>query len=367
MAFRRAVAGVAAGAAGLGVYSTQRAHADEASVRFPGHTETAAEFKIPMLGFGTACLGDSASVEKAVLAALERGYRNIDTALLYRSQEGIAAALAKTDVPREEIFVTTKIAFYPRPGFLSKLFGYPSSLPKNVHNVKGDEKAAMAFCLKELKQSYVDLTLIHTPCTTWLELWTGFVPHYTGLMKIVPGFVSNLLVFLGSTACWVLGNGYEERKASWLAMEALKAEGATRAIGVSNYTVAQLEELKTYANEMPVVNQLEMHPLYPRKDVIAWCQKNNIAVTAYGHHVVFPALDSLPKEDLDFTATSPLLLKWIMEQGVTVVPRSKNPDHMAENAKVFGWKLTDAQKAVIKSIETNTPYYWNVEGVPTRK
>eukprot|EP01061_Rhynchopus_euleeides_P010584 TRINITY_DN2006_c0_g8_i1.p1 TRINITY_DN2006_c0_g8~~TRINITY_DN2006_c0_g8_i1.p1 ORF type:complete len:369 (+),score=136.06 TRINITY_DN2006_c0_g8_i1:2-1108(+) len=366
MASRRALVGVVGVGAGLAVQQGL-ARADEGVHWMPGPpaTETAKDFPIPVLGFGTAALGDFETTYRSVLSALEAGYRHLDTALLYCSHTAIAEAVKKSGIPREELFITTKVAFYPERGTLSELLGYPAVLSCVPENSKGSERAGLTRSLKELDTKYVDLCLVHNPCTTFLELWTGFIPHYWGLMGSIPLAVANLGLFIGGLIASISGSGYEARKASWLEMEKLQAEGLTKAIGVSNYTVAHLEEMKKYATVKPAVNQLELHPLYPRSDIVEYCQKNGIVVTAYGHHVVFPKVQALPEEDRDFTSTAPLVLKWITEQGVTVIPRSSNPQHIRENMLIFGWSLSPMQKAMFESIKSNTPHYWNCDVVPS--
>ena len=331
--------------------------------------EVAKQFAIPMLGLGTAAMGDTDVVERSVLHALEAGYRHIDTALLYESHAGIAGALQKSDVAAEEVFLTTKVGFFPA-GDPPPLLGYPVALHYRPENTKGRERDGCLLSLQQLGVPRVNLLLVHNPATTWLEIWAGYLPHLSGLLRQWPRALTDVLSAFGAFVCrhiWRGGAaGFADRRRSWLAMEQLLAEGKTEAIGVSNYTVEQLEEMKQYATVMPKVNQIELHPLFPREELVRYCHANGIAVTAYGHHVALDALEALPAEDLDFTAASPLLLKWIVDRGVSVIPRSCNPQHMAENAQIFGWTLSPLQTASLAAIGTDLPYYWDPTVVPAR-
>eukprot|EP00755_Sulcionema_specki_P027975 Sspe_Gene.1826::Locus_607_Transcript_1_1_Confidence_1.000_Length_1111::g.1826::m.1826 len=236
----------------------------------------------------------------------------------------------------------------------------PPKLPPFIdENVKGKEREALDRSLKEMNVDYVDLCLIHTPCTSTLELWTAFLPHAWGLVGLVPLFVVKGFMALASP--FLRSPGYEARKASWEALERLQEEGKCRAIGVSNYEVKHLEEMLTYAKVLPAVNQIEMHPKYPREDVVRWCHDHGIAVTAYGHHV---CIDDLQKK-YPAESASPLLLRWITERGVTVVPRSQNPDHIKENATITV-PLKPEQRDAIAAISSDQPHYWNTSVCPAK-
>ena len=313
----------------------------------------AKEHPIPLIGLGTAILKEKS--EDAVLSALESGYRAIDTALLYDSHIPVGKALSKTDVPREEIFVTTKVGFFPTA---TCFLGQPANLPFCVENTKGEEHKGVDLSLKELGLDYVDLCLIHTPATTPAEIWTAFLPHYGGLMKRVPFWVCDASMAI-MTVFLKLGvdHGYETRKKSWENMLELKKEGKCKAVGVSNYEVSHLEEMLKYTNELPAVNQIEMHPRYPRTDVINWCRERGVAVTAYGHHVCF---------EHQTETDSPTLLKWITEQGVSIVPRSGNPDHIKQNIEALKSSLTAAERIQLASVFSDRSYYWNTKVIPAR-
>jgi diketogulonate reductase-like aldo/keto reductase len=180
--------------------------------------------EMPMLGLGTWKAKDGDEVEQAVLWALEAGYRLIDTAKIYGNEQGVGSAIAKSKIPREEIFLTTKL--------WNEDQGYESALK------------AVDGSLSRLNVAYVDLYLIHWPTT-------------------------NLTV------------GENRRQETWKAMEEILHSGKAKAIGVSNFTITHLEEMKAYANIPPAINQVEFHPFLFQKDLLDYCQKSNIALEAY--------------------------------------------------------------------------------------
>jgi len=248
--------------------------------------------KIPRLGLGTYRANAGGEVEAAVIAALLTGYRSFDTASLYANEQGVGHALAESGMPREEIFIASKM--------WNDEQGYDATL------------AAFEASLKRLRLSYLDLYLVHWPMPQTPE--------------------------------------------TWRAMERLLDEGAVRAIGVCNHLECHLERLLAGANVAPMVNQYEMHPWLTQLPLLHYCQERNIVVEAWA-----PAMRgraSTVPELLDIatrhgkTAVQ-IALRWSLQKGTVVIPKSVNVRRITENADVFGFVLSDEEMAVIDSLDRN--------------
>ena len=239
---------------------------------------------MPMLGLGVYDMHHR-EAELAVSEALEIGYRLIDTAAMYQNEAEIGKVINGSSIPRSEIFLTTKL--------------------NNTDH--GFEKAIKAFgkSLKTLQQDYVDLYLIH----------------------------------------WPIKNG---RKDSWKALEKLYEEGSVRAIGVANYNVAMLKELKSSGSIVPAVNQVEFSPWLFQKDLLNYCFKNKIQLQAYspitrGLKFNDPGLINLTKKYQKTAAQ--LVLRWHLEHGVSPIPKSSKKGRLLENfdANFFKLEAADVQ------------------------
>lgn len=255
---------------------------------------------IPILGLGTyKLIGETA--RKAVKTALDVGYRHIDTASRYGNQREIGAVVAASDVPREEIFITSKIW--------------------HTNLRPADLRAEFDQTLNELQTDYLDLLLIHWP--------NSDIP------------VSETLE----------------------AMYVLKREGRVRAVGVSNFTISHLHEVVD-AGFHPAVNQVEYHPSLHQEDLRSFCQDNDIVVTAYsplaqGHDLDLPVIKSLAKKYNRSAAQ--VILNWLMSKGIVVIPRSSNPDYIRDNFNAIEWTLDPSDIARIDEIDAhnriiNPPY-----------
>lgn len=251
---------------------------------------------IPTVGLGTSRLR---SVTDTVLTALVVGYRHIDTAKMYGNEEEIGEALTETDVPREEIFVTTKL--------WRDDLGYDSAL-ENVE-----------VSLKRLGLTYVDLYLIH---------WPG-PPEWT-----------------------------DRRKETWRAMEELYGQGLAKAIGVSNYTVHHMQEVEAYANVPPMVNQIEFHPfLYQaQRDIHTYCRERGIVVTSYSPLMRGNELDNTLVEHMakkyNRSATQ-VLLRWNIQHGNVIIPKASSREHLAENIDIFDFEITGEDMEQLDTIGGN--------------
>ena len=253
---------------------------------------------IPQVGLGVwqAARGDT---KRAVLAALKIGYRHVDTARIYGNEEDVGEAVRESGIPREQIFVTTKLWNDDQ--------GYDKGL------------RAAGKSLERLGLDYVDLYLIHWP---------------------------------------VAGR----RKDSWRALEELKADGRAKAIGVSNYLVPHLEELTGYAKELPDVNQIELHPFLQHRETRAFCTKHGIVVEAYspltsGERLMDPGITKVAKRVGKTNAQ--VLLRWGIQHGLVTLPKSVQEKRIAENADLFGFTLDDAAMRDLDALEDGGATGWD--------
>ena len=233
--------------------------------------------EIPQVGFGLYKMEPGQEAEQSVLWALEAGYKHIDTASRYKNEEDVRRAIKKSGIPREEIFVTTKL-----------------------WNDDFDEpKKALNLSLEKLGLKYVDLYLIHWP---------------------VPG----------------------KRLKAWKAMEGFLEEGKCRAIGVSNCAVHHLKEFLENCSVPPAVNQVEFHPWLYQKELLEFCKSKNIVVEAYspltrGEKLSDPKILEIAKK---YSKTSAqVILRWGIQHGIVVLPKSKTKERIKENLDVFDFSL----------------------------
>lgn len=245
---------------------------------------------MPRVGFGTYKLTEPGTVEAAVTAALETGYRSIDTASLYGNEVEIGTAIAASAVPREEIFLTTKV-WNDEQGYDETLRAFDRSLDR-------------------LGTDYVDLYLVHWPRRQTPE--------------------------------------------TWRALEHLYAEGRARAIGVCNHLQHHMEELLRTAKVRPMVNQYEMHPWLQQPALLEYCKRERIVVEAWA-----PIIKGRANEDPQLVAiagrhgktAAQVCLRWELQQGVVVIPKSSHPARIAENADLFDFELSDEEMALVATLD----------------
>lgn len=247
---------------------------------------------MPRLGLGTADAAEGSVVEDAVTHALNIGYRGVDTASIYVNEQGVGRALKASGLPRDEVFVATKVWNSDQ--------GYKSTL------------AACERSLARLGLDYVDLYLVHWPDP-------------------------------------------ERARDTWRAMEKLHATNKVRTIGVCNHLIHHLEGLLSFANVPPAVNQIEHHPRLQRPDLRRFCAAHQIIVQAWGPLMLgqvagIPELVEVGQRHGKTAAQ--VSLRWILQNGVTAVPKSVHTDRLVENAGVFGFALTGEEMATIDRLDT---------------
>lgn len=254
--------------------------------------------KIPCIGYGTFLMDDAAA-EKTVIDAVNAGYRHIDTASYYGNETGIGAAVRNCGVPREELFVTSKLWNDDQ--------GYDATL-------KAFDKT-----MNKLGLDYLDLYLIHWPAPAKIR------------------------------------DRYREyNRETWRAFEKLYNEGRIKAIGVSNFLVHHLKPLMEAAEIQPMVNQLELHPAYPQREIVNFCKENDILVEAWSPLMRGRALDNPLLLELSKKygkSVAQLLVRWCVQYGVLPLPKTQNPGRMAENADVFGFELSTEDVKKMRELE----------------
>lgn len=242
--------------------------------------------EMPRLGLGTYKSAEGGDVERAVAYALEIGYRAIDTASMYGNERGIGRALAASGVPRDAVFLASKV--------WNDEQGYDATLE------------AFGRSLERLGTDYLDLYLVHWPRPQTPE--------------------------------------------TWRAMERLLAEGSVRAIGVCNHLQHHLERLFSVAEVPPMVDQYEFHPWLQQPDLLAWCQEHDVVVQAWapvmrGHAGEVPALVEIAERHAKTPAQ--VALRWILQKGATAIPKSVHRERIAENADLFDFSLSDDEMRAI--------------------
>lgn len=249
--------------------------------------------KMPQFGLGVYKVEKGAVVFNTVKTALNDGYRSIDTAAFYDNEEGVGEAIKESGIPREEIFVTTKV--------WNSDHGYEETLK------------AFELSRKKLDLDYIDLYLIH----------------------------------------WPVKGKYLE---TWKAMEKLYQDGKVRAIGVSNFHIHHLQDLMAHSNEKPVVNQVELHPLLNQTELRKFCKENNIAVESWSPLARGAVLDdSVLRSIAEKYGKTPaqVVIRWHLQNDLIVIPKSITPARIKENADVFDFELTNDEIHRIDGLNQN--------------
>lgn len=257
--------------------------------------------KMPSIGFGTYKSGNDEDTAKIVKCALDTGYRMIDTASFYGNETGIGNGIKESKVKREDIFLVTKL----------------------WNNDHGYEKTIEAFnkSLEKLQTEYIDLYLIHWPNKLNAETWRAF--------------------------------------------EYLYKTEKVKAIGVCNFKIGHLEELKKSAEIMPMVNQVELHPHNTKGDMLNYCNKNNIQLVAwspimrgriFSNELIISLAEKYKK------TIAQIVLRWHIQRGVIPIPKSSNEARIRENLDIFNFELSNEDMDALTSLDEG--YDASVSGVP---
>ncbi|MNI07764.1 Glyoxal reductase [compost metagenome] len=245
---------------------------------------------MPWLGFGVWKMEDGDQVISSVKAALAAGYRSIDTAAIYGNEAGVGQAIRESGIPREELFITTKV-WNAEQGYESTLKAFEESRRK-------------------LGLDYLDLYLIHWP-------------------------------------------GKDKYKDTWKALGKLAQDGLTRAIGVSNFKEHHLESLLADSDIVPAVNQVEFHPRLAQKSLQAYCKQKGIQLEAWSPLMQGKLLDEPTLIELAAKyekSVSQIILRWDLQSGVVTIPKSANEQRIKDNADIFNFELQAEDIAAIDAL-----------------
>jgi len=347
---------------------------EHGKLTFPFTAQNTQIGSIPRIGFGTGTLlGDECVA--SVRSAIRAGYRMIDTSLLYNNQESVGQAIreaiAAGEVTREELFITTKVAFFPADAKLGNnafagIFGRFHS-----ENVKGFDStsAAVQLCLDKLGLSYVDLVLIHNPATNLTEFDAAGVGHFFELAGNTPRVFSEeerALIMKHRLAKVKIDRQKAEaaRAATWKALEDARQSGKAKFIGVSNYCCELVTAMKRYATVLPCVNQMEMHPRYASPEMRALAKDMGFVITAYGSgNSVKVEQNATVKEIAKRNGMTPtgVVLRWTLQKGAVVIPRSGSVEHIVENitAAEPSKVLDSKDMATLDAMDEAYTYYWS--------
>lgn len=247
--------------------------------------------KMPQLGYGVYQIGKE-ECERCVLDALEVGYRHIDTAQSYFNEEEVGNAIVKSGIAREELFITSKVWI--------EHYGYEET------------KKSVETSLRKLKTEYIDLMLLHQP----------FADYY----------------------------------GAWRALEELYAEGKLRAIGISNFYPDRMVDICSFSKIKPMVNQVELHPFHQQTEAQQWMEKYGVQTEAWapfgeGRGGLFTneTIATIAKKYGKTVAQ--VILRWELQRGIVVIPKSTHKERMAENFQVFDFELSAEDMSVMASLD----------------
>lgn len=255
---------------------------------------------MPILGFGVFQVKDLSECERSVVDAINVGYRLIDTAQSYENEEAVGNAIRKSGVPREELFITTKLWIQSN--------GYEGA------------KKTFENSLRKLQLDYLDLYLIHQP----------------------------------------LGDVYGE----WRAMEEFYKEGKVRAIGVSNFQPDRVMDLIVHNKIAPAVNQVETHPFHQQTETQKFLQENKVQIKSWGpfaegknnlfHNELLAAIGKKYSKTI-----AQVVIRWLTQRGVIAIPKSVRKERMEENFYSLDFELTNEDMEAIKTLDTNASLFFN--------
>ena len=256
--------------------------------------------EIPQFGLGVFRSEVGTETSDAVRWALEAGYRHIDTAMMYRNEADVARGIRESGVPRNEIFITSKLAV------------------QSIADRKFEEGVESS--LAALKTDYIDLYLLHWPVTNFADAWRTLMKYYE--------------------------------------------QGALRAIGVSNFQVRHLQKLEAEGLVLPAVNQIELHPSFQQRELKPYCEERNIRIEAWsplgGRDFLLidrPEIQKIAKKHGKTGAQ--VIIRWHLDTGNIVIPKSVKKNRIVENVQVFDFHLDAEDLAAIAAMDTNQRSYWS--------
>ena len=261
-------------------------------------------YQIPVVGLGTWKSEPGKTTSQAVLDSLEAGYRHIDTARAYDNETDVGRAVNDSGLPREDLFITTKLW--------------------NQHQGYEEAIEACEKSLNRLNCDYIDLYLIHWPLR-------------------------------------------EKRNHSWKAFIELRDRGLCKSIGVSNFTIEHLAEIEAKFGILPAVNQVEFHPYHYQKKLLDYCNSKNIIIEAYSPLVHAKRMDE-PKlgaisEELGKTPAQ-ILIRWSIQRGMVVLPKSVNKSRIIENFSVFDFDIPDSMMKKLDELDESFVTCWDPHNPP---
>ncbi|MEA3322438.1 MAG: aldo/keto reductase [Bacillota bacterium] len=246
--------------------------------------------EMPWFGLGVFKVEEGQEVESSVKMAIHAGYKSIDTAAIYKNEEGVGKGIRESDIPREELFITTKV-WNADQGYESTLKAFDESMEK-------------------LGLEYLDLYLVH----------------------------------------WPVKGKYVE---TWKALEKLYKDGRVRAIGVSNFQIHHLQDILDVAEVKPMVNQVEYHPKLSQVELLNFCKENGIQMEAWSPLMQGQLLDNDVLKEIAAAhnkSVAQVILRWDLQNGVVTIPKSVKEHRIKENADIFDFELSEDEMQKIHAL-----------------
>jgi diketogulonate reductase-like aldo/keto reductase len=259
--------------------------------------------KIPQLGFGVYKIKKGEQFERAIREAIRVGYRHFDTAKIYGNEEALGLEIQKSGISREQFFITSKV--------WTTDLGYKAT------------KKAFEHTCKKLKVEYLDMYLIHFAS-----------PHYVE---------------------------------AWKAMEELYSEGKIKVIGVANFEIQHLEHLMGHSRILPMINQIETHPEFPQNELHDYLVQHRISHEAWGplgqgNKALLERQELVEIARHHKKSAAQVILRWHLQRGIIVIPKSSNPKRIKENSEIFDFELTAEEMEKINRLNTGKRYSVNPTG-----